>query len=95
MTEPVLESGLLPEGVLTEEPDKLKVGKIVSLCPQECSFIKTKLYVDVPNYGELYIHFFNSFIPHTFLLDVANAPDTLLGTTRIKLSKAGNSLVFQ
>ena len=56
---------------------------------------KTKLYVDVPNYGELYIHFFNSFIPHTFLLDVANTPDTLLGTTRIKLSKAGNSLVFQ
>lgn len=58
-------------------------------------FHKTKPYVDVPNYGELYIHFFNSFIPHTFLLDVANAPDTLLGTTRIKLSKAGNSLVFQ
>lgn len=81
--------------VLTRKTWQIEGGEDCVLVSIGMLFHKTKLFVDVPKYGGLCIHFYSSFIPHIFLLDVANAPDTLLGTTRIKLSKAGNPLVVQ
>ena len=95
MTEPVLEPGLLPEGVPRGEPDKLRVGKLVSFYLRECSFMTLSGMLKCQIMGGCSLTFSTPSFHTHFLLDVANAPDTLLGTEGIKLSKTGNSLVVQ
>lgn len=63
VTEPVMEPGLLSEGVLRGELDKLRVGRLVSLGPQECSFIKLSYMLKGVELRRA--HFFNSFISFT------------------------------